>query len=233
MSFSLSHGKTMDVRGFGLADADLPRNEHGGPAGPIDLRDWFPADRTDCPIDLEIGSGKGTFLVQQAARQPGVNFLGIEWANQFWRFAADRARRHHLHNVRLLRTEAAGFVRNYLLPRSLRQVHIYFPDPWPKKRHHKRRLIQPDFLRELHRVLADPSQDDPAAGTVQLATDHADYHQWMQEAAANVADLFTLEPFIPVESADAELVGTNFERKYRQEGREFFALVLRKATTPG
>lgn len=222
MKDSLStHGRRLDVTGYGIDQAELPHFE----AGRIDPRDWFPADRRDLSLELEIGSGKGTFLVQQAPLHPEVNYLGIEYAAAFWRYAADRARRHGLANVRLLHTEAAFFLRNHVADGMFNQVHIYFPDPWPKKRHHKRRLIQTPFLRELHRVLRPA--DQPDSGLVRLATDHPAYFAWMQEHAAAVADLFERLPFeSPASAGDAELVGTNFERKYRREGRPFHGMIL-------
>jgi tRNA (guanine-N7-)-methyltransferase len=161
--------------------------------------------------------------VQEAERTPEVDYLGIEWARQFWAYAADRVRRHGLSNVKLLRADAAVFVRAYVPAAVFRQVHIYFPDPWPKKRHHKRRLIQAPFLRELHRVLQPQGQ-------VRIATDHSEYFAWMNEHIALVGDLFAVLPFESPTSAGAgELVGTNFERKYRREGRPFHALRLRKS----
>jgi len=181
------------------------------------------------PLELEIGSGKGTFLAQQAARSPEIDYLGVEYARAYYRYAADRARRNNLDNVRLLHAEAGLFIRNYVADATFRQVHIYFPDPWPKKRHHKRRFVQEKNLRELARILAPPDQADPRAGCIRIATDHAEYFQWMQEHAAKVADLFERLPFDPPDSAGAgELVGTNFERKYRREGRGFHGMVLRK-----
>ncbi len=233
MSLSLSHGKTLDVGRYGIAQDDLPPMD----AGTIDLRQWFKDGAGNLPdparpIELEIGSGKGTFLVQQAKLNPDVDYLGIEWAKAFWRYAADRVRRHGLGNVRLLRCDAAVFIRHYVPDQTFRQVHIYFPDPWPKKRHHKRRLIQAPFLRELHRVLVPMStagEADAVTARVRIATDHEDYFQWMQEHAGQVADLFEIEPFESPESAgEGELVGTNFERKYRQEGRSFYGMVLKK-----
>ena len=220
MSFSLSRGKTLDVTGVGLAWNDLPPAD----SGVIDLRSWFP-DRA-APLELEIGSGKGTFLANQAAATPGVNYIGIEYAGAFWRYAADRLRRAGLPNVKLLHYEAASFVRQFCGDGVFRQVHIYFPDPWPKKRHHKRRLVQGPFLAQLHRVL------EPA-GRVRLATDHAEYFAWMQEHVAGVADLFEVLPFdSPASAGEGELVGTNFERKYRREGRSFHAMVLRRREVP-
>ena len=217
--------RPLDTAGHGFSQDDLPGLDHG----PLDLPRFFgfpsaggPAER---PLDLEIGSGKGTFLVQQAGLEPGVDFLGIEWAKAFWRHAADRARRHELANVRLLWADATVFVRNYVPDAALRRVHIYFPDPWPKKRHHKRRTVQAPFLAELHRVLRPD-------GEVRLATDHSEYFAWMQEHAAAVADRFDVRPFEPPDSAgEGELVGTNFERKYRREGRPFHAMTL--ARRPG
>jgi tRNA (guanine-N7-)-methyltransferase len=114
-------------------------------------------------------------------------------------------------------------------------VHIYFPDPWPKKRHHKRRLIRSGFLERLHRVLAAPSPEAPDRGTVRIATDHADYFAWMEEAVANAGPLFERWPFSPEpEVVEAgELAGTNFERKFREEGRRFHGMILRKRPGPG
>ena len=224
MALSLGHGRELDVTGIGIDQAQLPPFEQGA----IDVRAWFApglaADSAEYqrPLELEIGSGKGTFLVQQAALTPHVNYIGIEWAKAFWRYGADRCRRRQLTNVRLLHIEAAMFIRNYIAPATFRQVHIYFPDPWPKARHHKRRLIQVPFLREMHRVLQP-------AGQVRLATDHTDYFTWMNEQAAQVPEFFDILPFESPDSAgEGELVGTNFERKYRREGRPFHAMILRR-----
>jgi tRNA (guanine-N7-)-methyltransferase len=226
MSFSLSHGKEMDVGHFGVMAEDLPPPPPGMPGTHtrLDLRGWFPPELRGNPLELEIGSGKGTFLVQQAAEVPGagVNYIGIEWSLPFWKFAADRCRRRGLENVRVVRAEAGAFVRQYVPDGCLRQVHIYFPDPWPKKRHNKRRLIQAPFLRELHRVLQ-------AEGLIRIVTDHDDYFAWILEHAGQVTDFFGQLPFDkPCSAAEGEVVGTNFERKYRREGRPFHAVTLRK-----
>jgi len=208
----------MDVGHIGIDASGLPCLDHG----PLDLCGWFGDTRRDHPLELEIGSGKGTFLVQQAQLSQEVNYIGIEYARGFWRYAADRCRRRGLENVRMVNIEAGAFVRNYVPAGSLRCVHVYFPDPWPKKRHHKRRLIQAPFLTELHRVIA-------ADGQVRLATDHSEYFHWMAEHADRVADLFERTAFEPSASAgEGELVGTNFERKYRREGRPFHAMILRR-----
>ena len=219
MSFSLARGKTMDVGEVGLLDEQLPPFEDGV----IDLNGWFAQpDAGVAPMEIEIGSGKGTFLVQHAVQQTETNFIGIEWAKQFWQYDADRVRRHGIKNVKLLRAEASFFLRNYVADGIIKQVHIYFPDPWPKARHNKRRLIQVPFLEDVHRVLTDDGQ-------IRIATDHMDYFEWMGEHVAQVPELFDRLPFESPESAgEGELVGTNFERKYRREGRPFDGMVLKK-----
>ena len=217
MSLSLSHGKPMDPGQIGLLHDQLPPFDQGR----IDLKGWF-APHEARPLELEIGSGKGTFIVNQATATPEVNYIGIEWARAYWLYASDRARRHGLTNVKMIRTDAAAFVRQYCADGVFRQVHIYFPDPWPKSRHNKRRIIQEPFYRELHRVLQP-------GGLIRIATDHADYFEWMNVHLALVADLFEKLPFeSPQTAGEGELVGTNFERKYRREGRPFHSMILRK-----
>jgi len=114
---------------------------------------WSQLFGNDHPVELEIGIGKGTFITNQAKARPDANFFGIEYARWFWRYASDRLRRNACANARTARAEAAYFLKEFVPDSSLTRVHIYFPDPWPKKRHHKRRLIQPPFLLEIHRVL--------------------------------------------------------------------------------
>jgi tRNA (guanine-N7-)-methyltransferase len=222
MAYSLSrHGKQFQAGAIGLARDDLPPFQDG----PIDLKGWFGPQGHGQPLDLEIGAGKGTFLVQQAPLTPEVNYIGLEYARAFWLYAADRCRRRGLVNVRLVHAEAGFFLRHYVPDGCFRCVHVYFPDPWPKKRHHKRRLIQAPFLRLLHAKLSA----EPGGGSVRLATDHSDYYQWMLEQVEQVGELYDRLPFESAPSAgEGELVGSNFERKYRREGRPFNAMILRR-----
>lgn len=229
MSFGLSRGREMDTSGSGLTWADLPALPDGAQedlrAGWIDPREWF--GDPSRPFEFEIGSGKGTFLIQQAEREPGTNFLGIEYAREFFTYAADRVRRRGLTNVKLLHADAAEFVRYRVPDGIVRVIHLYFADPWPKKRHHKRRMVQDSFLREAHRVLAE-------GGELRIVTDHAEYWEWMEEhfarwcAAGHEPRFERLAFERPGSAGEGELVGTNFERKYRREGRPFFSVVLRR-----
>ena len=218
MSLSLSHGRQLEPGSIGIDGHDLPPWQDGA----IDLGRWFGPQRASNPLELEVGSGKGTFLVQQAMQTPDINYVGIEYTRQFWLYAADRCRRHGLNNVKLVHAEAAFFIRNFVPDGCFTQAHVYFPDPWPKKRHHKRRLIQVPFLRELAGTLKPDA-------LLRMVTDHTDYFQWMQQQVVQVADLYMPLPFESPQSAGAgELVGTNFERKYRRQGRPFHALILRR-----
>ncbi|MBN1393186.1 MAG: hypothetical protein JW947_10345, partial [Sedimentisphaerales bacterium] len=86
------------------------------------------------PVHIEVGSGKAAFLLNQAKAQQNVDFLGIEWARKYYRYAVDRIGRWGLKNVRIIRTDAVYFLINFVPDNSVDCFHIYFPDPWPKKR---------------------------------------------------------------------------------------------------
>ena len=189
--------------------------------GPVDLKALFGNSR---PVEIEIGTGKGTFLLARAAARPEVNFLGIEWARAYAAYAADRFRRAGLTNVRVIRCDASHFFPVCLADRGVWRVHVYFPDPWPKRRHHRRRLIQPAFVRQVRRVLRP-------GGQLIIVTDHLDYFRHIEAAVKQVPGLASVPmPRMAdrqgaTEGPVRELVGTNFERKYIAQGRPFYSLV--------
>jgi tRNA (guanine-N7-)-methyltransferase len=216
MSFGLSRGRTLTTEGYGIESSELPPLE----AGRLDPRAWF--DHPARKFEIEIGSGKGTFLLQQATLKPDVNFLGIEWAGEFYRYAADRMRRRQMRNVRLLRADATEFIRFRCVDDIVSVIHLYFSDPWPKKRHHKRRVVQDRTLQDFHRILI-------TGGELRLVTDHDDLWAWYEDHADRHAHLFERQPFeAPESAAQGEVVGSNFERKYQREGRPFHAMTLVK-----
>lgn len=234
MSFGLSRGRQLDPGTIGLTAADLgplPDDILTNPAAAlIDPRQWFPDPAR--PFELEIGSGKGTFLIQQGAASPEKNFLGVEWAHEFYAYAADRLRRGGLANIRLLNADAVEFMHWRCPGGVARVIHLYFSDPWPKSRHHRRRVMQDRFLADAYRIL------EPG-GELRIVTDHEKYWAWMEghfarwtvggPGSAPNRPLFIRLPFDPPASAsEGELVGTNFERKYKREGRPFHAATLRK-----
>ncbi len=179
------------------------------------LREVFGNDR---PVVLELGIGKGRFLIQSAVEHPGLNWLGVEWASRYYRLVAQRAAKRNLANFRVLRDDAARVVRDTLEDASIHALHIYFPDPWPKARHQKRRLIQPPFAREAARVLEDGAM-------LYLATDHADYAEQMEAVFA--ADPDFEQTFRAVGDEAPEGV-TNWEVKFRREGRVIHKFEFRR-----
>jgi tRNA (guanine-N7-)-methyltransferase len=184
--------------------------------------DWRALFGNDHPVELEIGSGKGTFLTEQSKARPEVNFFGIEWARWFWRYASDRLRRAGCTNARTVRAEAGFFLNEFVPAGSIDVLHIYFPDPWPKARHHKRRLIQPKFVPVIARVLR-------SGGRLQVVTDHQGYWEENIEPTVRAAEGFRIVDYNRPGSADeGEFVGTNFERKYQREGRPFYAIAAVK-----
>ena len=168
------------------------------------------------PVHIEIGSGKGTFLLNEAKAFPDVNFLGIEWASKYYRHAVDRIGRWGLTNVRLIRTDASVFLRDCVPNASVDCFHIYFPDPWPKKRHHKRRFICNSNLEQILRILK-------TSGLLRIATDHAGYFSQIRTVLDSYAARLETTEFLPTAGAQSgEWVGTNFERKYLKEERSVF-----------
>jgi tRNA (guanine-N7-)-methyltransferase len=174
------------------------------------------------PVHIEIGTGKAAFLLNQAKALPQANFLGIEWARRYYRFAVDRMGRWQITNVRIIRTDAAHFIANFVPDNCVDCFHIYFPDPWPKKRHHKRRFFNPENLRHLLRCLK-------AGGLIKIATDHEEYFQEIKRLLTSHQDNLTETDFFPTANANTgEWVGTNFERKYLKENRTIYTIAVRK-----
>lgn len=174
------------------------------------------------PVHVEIGSGKGPFLLNQAQAEPDVNFLGIEWARRYYRYAVDRIGRWGLTNVRIIRTDAAQLIAEFVPAESVDCFHIYFPDPWPKKRHNKRRFFCQDNLERLLRCLK-------MGGMVKAATDYAEYFAVIEELFDANRDRLERADFLPAAGADlGEWVGSNFERKYLKEKRDIYTIAGRK-----
>ena len=189
-----------------------------GEAPALEWRELFDDDR---PVEIEIGSGKGAFLIAAARAHPERNFLGIEIQGRWVRHIADRLTRAPLANVRAFRGDGALIVRHFVRDESVAAYHVYFPDPWWKRRHAKRRVLTPALAGEMHRTLV-------AGGKVFLATDVADRFEWMLEA-------FAAHPFA-IERHATRAAGwpeTNFETKYRREGRPLYYATAVKLPSGG
>jgi tRNA (guanine-N7-)-methyltransferase len=169
------------------------------------------------PVDLEIGAGKGRFLLERAAAEPDRDILAVERALAYHRLCCQRAARRGLANVRLLRTSAEDLLLRLLAPGSVDTVFILFPDPWPKTRHHKRRLVKPEVVAALHRALA-------TGGRLLVKTDHAAYAEVIAEVLGGAAGFSALDPAV----AFAGLPLTGFEHKYRDQGRSIYPFAIEK-----
>ena len=142
---------------------------------PLDLTELFPRSQ---PLEIELGSGDGSFLVAHAQQHPEHNFIGVERLLGRIRKLERKGLGDHVANLRGVRIESAYFLRYLLPPHSAVALHIYFPDPWPKRKHRRHRLISADFPA-LARAVLEPR------GTVYLRTDDADYFAQMKEVFEN------------------------------------------------
>lgn len=173
------------------------------------------------PIELEIGTGKAGFLLRRAQAHPDHNFLGIEWANEYYRFAVDRMRRWRVPNVRMLRSDASHFVRVVCPRESLAAMHVYHPDPWPKRRHAKRRLFQQPFVDAAVACLE-------RGGRLAVQTDDAEYFETIRALLLGHPELEETAFDDPEYGVEAAGVATNYEIKYRKEGRRMHQLAVRR-----
>jgi tRNA (guanine-N7-)-methyltransferase len=195
-----------------------------GPEQPAPPRrlDWREVFGNDNPVEVEVGFGKGLFLATAAAAHPDTNYLGVEIVRKYQLLAATRLARRGLRNVRVACTDARYFLRDWVADASVRAMHLYFPDPWWKTRHHKRRVFTPEFAQQCERILRP-------GGELLVATDVGDYAAMVRQTAREHTRLIDAEP--PAEHAPAHDMDylTNFERKFRKEGRPIWRLRFVKA----
>ena len=175
--------------------------------------DWSEVFGGTGRVEIEVGIGKGRFLLATAALRPDHRFLGIEWANEYLRVAEERAGKRGLTNVRFVRVDAKELVARGVPDASVTTYYVFYPDPWPKKRHHKRRFFDLKTVEALARTLLPE-------GCLHVATDHEEYwsvleplldgHPALERMPAFGGPDFPLSPDEPL---------TNFEVKYAAEGR--------------
>ncbi len=186
---------------------------------PGTIRDMFERDQ---PIEMEIGTGKGRFLLHRAQALPEHNFIGFDYIWKYIKIGWERVQKRDLPNVLLFKAEASEVVRHLVPDESISVFHIYFPDPWHKKKHHKRRLLTPDFLRLLHQRL------EPG-GLLEIATDNFDYMIALKAALIGAGHTLWSDTR---ETLNERILHpefrTNFELKYETEGRDLYYLELRK-----
>jgi tRNA (guanine-N7-)-methyltransferase len=189
---------------------------------------WTPADHFErakledvferkAPLELDLGCGDGAFLLAMAARHPDRNFLGTERLLGRVEKVSRAIARGGLANARILRLESLYAVKMLLPPGCASVVHVSFPDPWPKRHHHERRLFQDEFMVALHQVLAP-------AGEVRIKTDDRPYFLWIEKIIGRAPGFERIEW---VEEADYPR--TDFEAHFLAQGLPIHRARLRKA----
>jgi tRNA (guanine-N7-)-methyltransferase len=191
------------------------------PPGPLD---WHALFGNDNPVEIEVGFGKGLFLLNAGRRRAGTNFLGVEIERKYVLLTAGRVARAGLGNVRVACTDAHWLLRQRVAPASVLAVHVFFPDPWWKQRHHKRRLFTAEFADACAGVIIP-------GGCLYFASDVAEYfaqtNSLMQEAGVWQPRDWPASP----EAEDETDYLTHFERKYRKEGRPVYHAIYERCSS--
>ncbi len=166
------------------------------------------------PIEIEVGFGTGKFLIPYAEKHVNTNILGLEITRKMVDHVANQVMDQKLSNVFIVHCDARFFIKENIPEKSIDRIHVYFPDPWVKKRHIKRRVINQDFLGIAHRILKEN-------GKLNLFTDHKDYFDYFLEQKelfgkfANDVDPGDYTP-------------TSYETKWVRQGRTIYRAILRK-----
>ena len=179
---------------------------------PVNLEKAF---ARKAPVDVDIGCGDGTFLLAMAARHRERNFLGIERMRGRVETVCRKAA--EIDNVRVLHLESTYAVRYLLPPNSVQTFYLLFPDPWPKRRHHPRRVATTEFLDAVHRALEQ-------CGTIHIATDDRNYFEQIDHLAENDAR------FVRIDNPGSELPATRFQQRFQERGLPIYRLALRKVS---
>lgn len=170
---------------------------------------------SDAPVEVDLGCGDGAYLVQLAERNPGRNFLGIERLIGRVRSACRKIAQRDLTNARVLLIETTYAVE-YLLPaEGIAAFHLLFPDPWPKRRHHTRRVVNEHFLKVTARALAP-------RGVLRIVTDQREYFESIRSLAAGNLHRFKMT------DEDIDAPTSTFEQRFRATGAPIYRLILRK-----
>jgi len=162
------------------------------------------------PIEIDLGCGKGAFLFWAAYTHPERNFVGVDRLLRRLRRVDRKAVRAGLQNLRLLRIESTYLISKLIPDHSVSTYHVLFPDPWPKRRHHGRRLICAPFLADVRRTLVP-------GGIVNCATDHEEYFEWIQREFQKDGGFLEGQPVSLPEEAS-----TDFERKFVEAGKKVY-----------
>lgn len=186
------------------------------PDGPLDTAGWF---GRAAPVVLEIGSGMGESTAAMAIAAPDVDHLAVEVYQPGLAQLLLRIEQAEITNLRLLRGDAHTLLTEHIAPGCLHAVRIYFPDPWPKRRHHKRRLVSPEFIALVTSRLE-------VGGTLHLATDWESYAAEMLDVCAAEPGLRNTAPGSGFAARPAWRPVTKFEQRARDDGRAVHDLLF-------
>ena len=178
----------------------------------------------DAPVVLEIGFGNGETLVEQAEQNLERNFVGIEVHEPGVGHCLLKAEATGIENLRIIMHDAVEVLANQVSPASLHRINLYFPDPWPKKRHHKRRIVQDAFVE----LVADRLHD---GGTLNIATDWANYAEHIDEVLARSACFTCVERRVHDGEAPLDRPQTKFERRGLRKGHRIWDWCFEKRPT--
>ena len=181
------------------------------------------------PLQVDLGCGDGSFLCELAQKFPEKNFLGIERLRG--RVARACRKADKIDNVRVLQAETSSAVRYLLPPESVETFYLLFPDPWPKRRHHRRRIVTPEFLNSIHRAL-EPD------GVLHIATDYLDYFQHIERLVRATPtaprprfEIGNPDDVDPFDSRSGQVLPpTKFEKRFRAQGAPIYRVALRKVS---
>jgi tRNA (guanine-N7-)-methyltransferase len=193
----------------------------GEPAEAPPRIDWNVVFGNDHPVEIEVGMGKGLFLLTQAVNRPQMNFFGIEVVRKYQLYAATRYAIRRLPNVRTTCADAKQVLGSSVPAGSVAAVHVLFPDPWWKKRHKKRRVFTPEFSADAARAIA-------AGGTLHIASDVEEYFGVMRALVDGMPAFRLVHSEMSREPVEVAGFQTNFERKARLQGTPIWRAVFQR-----
>ena len=206
----------MGRRSLPKIDPSVSLDEHlillDGVEPPFDPQNLFSAEQ---PLELEVGSGKGLFLLTHSESNPDRNFLGIELAKKYAKFAAFRLARNGCSNARMISGDGLQLFHSFLPDCCSVAVHVYFPDPWWKERHRRRRVMQPEFIADIQRVLC-------VNGVFHFWTDVEQYFEetiTLVQKHSNLSGPIKVQAEVALHDMDYR---THFERRMRMRGHDVF-----------
>lgn len=206
--------------------APLPVGEGWGRGSELpEPIDWPAFFGNPNPVEIEVGMGKGLFLLSAATARPGTNFFGIEVVRKYQLYAATRYAIRQLPNVKTCCADAKWVLRDHVATARVAAVHVYFPDPWWKKRHRKRRVFTPEFAADAARVLIQ-------GGTLHVATDVEEYFGVMTGIVGAMPAFREVSRETSTVGVDEAGYQTNFERKARLSGTPVWRVLYERTAGP-